>query len=200
MLWWTFEGGVGDMLNNLVDKTLTWVGWPGEHTAEMPAPRPRRAARPDPRCRQRAVHRTVGPRRGHDRRPCEERRCGARGSCTTTSADARRSTLPWSRRLGVLHEDIADPDVRRGGHRAGAPRGRADRGLSSRHRRGLATPAQRAGVLDRTATRRWLRGDATRKAKHEMLASRTRPPHVRASRRSAKAVAATMTADRPTGP
>jgi hypothetical protein len=60
------------------------------------------------------------------------------------------------------------------GRRPRTPSGRAARGVSCRHRRGLTAAAPRARVLDwtdRAATRRWLQGKANREATHELLAS-----------------------------
>ena len=106
-------------------------------------------------------------------------------------ADSVSRWLDWTETnraiyLGTIApgEDIADPDVRRAVSRPGAPRGRAGRGLSLRHRRGLAAAALRAGVLDRTepgrhatlATRRRHPQDDARAAG---LDSRTRPANVR---------------------
>jgi AcrR family transcriptional regulator len=101
--------------------------------------------------------------------------------CPGTRRDSVSRWLDWTEANATLYlgtiapgEDIADPDVRRVGRRPGAPRRRADRGLPRRHRRGL--PRLRYALtcwtgLNRAATRRWLRGEASREATHELLAS-----------------------------
>ena len=81
-------------------------------------------------------------------------------------------------------EDIADPDVRHVGRRPRAPRRRAARGVSRRHRPGLAAAALRARMLDRAqprrhatlATRRSHPRSDTRTAR---LHARARPTHLR---------------------
>ena len=103
----------------------------------------------------------------------EQRAPAARGSQRSCARGRHRVALAGLDR-GQPH-DLAGHDGARRGHRRPrgqarrrrprAPRRRAARGLSRRHRRGLAAAALRARVLDRAQPRR----DAT-------LAGRARPP------------------------
>ena len=97
--------------------------------------------------------------------------------------EANRSTY-----LGTIApgDDIADPEVRRV---VADLRGRAVALLATFHA-DIAEDSPRLRYalecwtgLNRAATRRWLRGEATREATHELLAvdSRTRPAHVRSA-------------------
>ena len=145
----------------------------------------RQLSRRHPRARAPLLRRSQGglhraaraarrPARG--RAPAAERsqRSCARGGFRLTLAGLDRGEP----------NDLARDDGTRRGHRRPrgqarsrrprAPRRRAAHGLSRRHRRGLATAALRARMLDRAQPRRdttLADGDATREATHELLAS-----------------------------
>ena len=182
-------------------------------TPEVQPPRPRPAARPDPRRRQRAVRR-ARLRRGLDRGHRERRRrhprarapllrrsqgrlhrpAGApRRPARGTTPAARGPQRPGARgrhRVALARLDRSQPhDLARhdrarrrhrrprrqaSGRRPRAPRRRAARTFHA----DIAedTPRLRYALecwtgLNRAATRRWLRGEATREATHELLAS-----------------------------